>query len=428
VKDNLARQAAADYGAEIAVETLQPEPAGELRYVARQPILDLQAAVHGYDLLFRNAPESIFRRDADQAVETMLDNEVLFGLERLTKGKPAFISCTAEALTDDLVLVLTPSLTVLGIPSGLEPSQRLVDACRSLKARGFRLALDEFAGRENLHPLLERTDYVRLDFREFGAAEKQLLAKRGLSSIRKVAQKVDTQEDYQRARAMGFTLFEGSYFCNPVILKNRKVPANRQYHFEIVRELYRDPLDVRKVSQLVRSDAGLMYRLLRLVNSPIYGLYQDVRSIEMAIMILGEDAFRRVVSVAVVSELNADQPVEILNMGLLRARFCELAAREFKQDPAEQYLLGMFSLLPVMLGVPMEEIVPGLPLRTEIREALLGTMNQERSLIGWLEFHERGDWVACDRIVATRNLNSKQLVLCYEEALIWAAAASPGAA
>jgi EAL and modified HD-GYP domain-containing signal transduction protein len=185
---------------------------------------------------------------------------------------------------------------------------------------------------------------------------------------------------------------------------------------------------VRKLSQLVRSDAALMYRLLRLANSPIYGLYQEVRSIETAIRFLGETAFRRVVSVAVLSELNSDQSPEILQMGLLRARFCELAARIFRQDPAEQYLLGMFSLLPAMLDVPMEEIVANLPFRTSIGLALTGTQNPERAPLAWLEFHERGDWQACDGLLSQFGGDSRPLAQAYEEALIWAAAASPGTA
>jgi len=404
----------------------QSESTGELRYVARQPILDKQSLVHGYDLLFRNAPQAILRRDADAAVETMLDNEVLFGLERLTNGLPAFITCNADAITEDLVLVLTSNLTVLGIPSSVEPTPRLIDACRALRARGFRISLDDFTWDERLIPLIERADYIRADFQRFGAAEREKFNSLALNSISVVAQKVESQADYQQAVANGFTLFQGGYFCHPVLLKKRKIPANRLFHFEIVRELYHDPIDIRKVSQLIRSDASLTFRLLRLANSPLYGLRQEVRSIETAIMILGEDAFRRTISLAILSEMNAEQPVEILHMGLLRARFCELAARIFQQDPSEQYLLGLFSLLPAMLRIPMEEIVPCLPLRGQICEALTGAMNPERSLLSWIEAHERGDWEACDRIASAQGLHSNQLMVWYEEALIWAASASPG--
>ncbi len=397
-----------------------PELTAETRYVARQPILDLQGRVHGYDLLFRDTPEAIFLRNTELAVETMLDNEVMFGLERLTNGLPAFIACTAEALNEGWVLVLAPALTVLGVSANLDLTPGLVEACATLRARGFRLALDDYSGGGTQHPLLELADYVRLDFRNFGTREQVQQIKAGSSSIAMVAQKVTTEEDHRKACAMGFTLFQGDYFCHPVLLKKRKVPANRLSHFEIVRELYHDPIDIRKVSELVRRDASLTYRLLRLVNSPIYSIYREVRSIESAITVLGEATFRRVVSLAVLSELNANQPAAILQMALVRARFCELASASSGLDTAEQYLLGMLSLLPAMLGVPMEEILPILPLRDRICEALAGTMNPERTLIGWLESHERADWASCDQIARDHGLDSKQLVHCYVEAVSWA--------
>jgi EAL and modified HD-GYP domain-containing signal transduction protein len=398
----------------------QPELTGEMRYVARQPILDLQGRVHGYDLLFRNAPEVVLHRDAELAIQTMLDNQVIFGLDRLTNGLPAFITCTAEVLTGESVLVLPPGQTVLCVPASLEPESRLVDACRNLKAHGFRLALDDFAFRDKPHPLLSHADYIRFDFARMREAERQQLYKEAAGTTALVAQKVASYEDHRKASWMGFTLFQGDYFCHPVLLKKRKVPANGRAHFEIVRELYHDPIDIRKVGALVRRDASLTYRLLRLVNSPIYGIYQEIRSVEAAITVLGEATFRRVVSLAVLSELNGEQPAAILHMALVRARFCELAARKFGKDTDEQYLLGMLSLLPAMLGVPMEEIVPILPLRGQICEALAGTMNAERRLLGWLEFHEHGDWESCDRIVATYELDSHRLIECYIEAASWA--------
>jgi EAL and modified HD-GYP domain-containing signal transduction protein len=404
-----------------------PDPAADLRYLARQPILDQQGRVHAYDLLFRNAPQAISARPDEAAVETMLDNEVLFGLERLTNGLPAFFACNADALTGDLVLMLTPELTILAVPASLEPTSKLIEACRALKARGFRLALDDFAWHERLNPLVECVDYIRVDFRRFGGAEQQQFFDLGIKSFAMVAQKVEIQDDFRQAVARGFTYFQGDYFCHPVLLAKRKVPANRLFHFEIVRELYREPIDIRKIAELVRRDASLTYRLLRLVNSPIYALRQEVRSVETAIMILGEITFRRTVSVALLSELNSEQPTELLQLALTRARFCEASARQFGQDASEQYLLGMFSLLPAMLAVPMEEILPSLPLRSQVCEALTGILNPERAPLTWIESHVRGDWGICDQIAAGRGLTSTQLMPLYEEALVWAASASPAA-
>ena len=429
-----------------APESSSPAWAGEMRYVARQPILNLRGHVHGYELLFRNPPEAVLNqvsaqvrppalgpgkasiRDkapADLAARTMLDNAVIFGLDWLTNGMPAFVHCTAESLTENLVLVLSPQTTVLNLPANLEPTPRLLDACRKLKSRGFRLALDDFSWSPSLRPLAELADYIRLDFTRFGAEERKYLlglrcADPAGARLAMVAKNVNTQEDLRQAGAEGFTLFQGEYFCHPVLLKKRKVPANRQLHFEIVRLLHHDPIDVPQISRLVMRDAALTLRLLRLVNSPLYAIYQEVRSVEAAIIAMGENTFRRVVSLAVLSEMSGDGPPEILHMALVRGRFCELAAPFCGLDPSEQYLLGMLSLVPAMLRLPMEELTPSLPLRAEICEALQGALNPERAMLTWLECHERGDWETCDSIVQTNGLRSEQVMRCYAESAVWA--------
>jgi EAL and modified HD-GYP domain-containing signal transduction protein len=149
---------------------------------------------------------------------------------------------------------------------------------------------------------------------------------------------------------------------------------------------------------------------------------QEVRSIQAALLAVGEDSFRRIAMLAIASELNGGQPAEILRMAFVRGRFCELAAGLCTLDPTEQYLLGLLSLLPAMLRLPMTQLVPALPLREEIRKSLLGADNPERILLHWLECHEYGDWDTCDEVAVSNKLDQEFLVACYAEAVLWAEA------
>jgi EAL and modified HD-GYP domain-containing signal transduction protein len=397
------------------------EPAEHLRYVARQPIMDLRGRVHGYELLFRAGPETAFRGDGDLATRTMLDNTVIFGLERLTGGLPAFVNCTREALTEELVHVLPAGMTVLEILENLEPTPSLIASCRKLKASGFRLALDDFTFKPKWGPLMELADYIKVDFVLSGPLERERMLKRlrGVP-VALVAEKVETQEEFQQACAEGFTLFQGYYFCRPVLMENRKVPANRLSQVEILQLLQASSFELRKLTQLVKRDPSLTYRLLRFVNSPLCAVRQEVSSIQSALIAVGEDAFRRILTLAITSELCSDQPAEVLRMAFVRGRFCELGAALCQLDPTEQYLLGMLSLLPAMLRLPMEELTPALPLRQEIRLALEGEGNPERILLQWLESHEYGDWPACDAVIQAIGLNEGEVVGCYGEAVEWA--------
>jgi len=394
---------------------------GAQRYVARQPVMDRRNRVHGYELLFRAGPEAAFRGNGDLATRTMLDNTVMFGLDRLTGGLPAFVNCTRESLTEDLVSILPSSMTVLEILEDIEPTQGLIEACRNLKSAGFRLALDDFIWKPEIEPLVEMADYIKIDFRLTDVIERaQVLKRLSDFTVALVAEKVESEAEYKQACDEGFAFFQGYYFCRPVLLKNGKVPANRSLHLQILTMLRDDSLELYKLTRLVKQDTSLTYRLLRLVNSPMCAIRQEVRSIRAALLAVGEDTFRKLATLAITSEISQGQPEELLRLAFVRARFCEITAALCGRDYTEQYLLGMLSLLEAMLRTPMVELIPHLPLRTEIHDALLHKSNNESALLEWIEFHEQGDWGACDRMTQKLGLDEEILVEGYAEAVVWA--------
>jgi EAL and modified HD-GYP domain-containing signal transduction protein len=248
----------------------------------------------------------------------------------------------------------------------------------------------------------------------------ELKSKISRRSTKLVMERVETQEDLLLAKQEGFTLFQGYYFCRPITMEHRNIPANRLVHLEILRAVLESPLNIKQVSALVKRDPSLTYRLLRVVNSPLYATRRVVSSIQDALVLAGDDMFRRIVMLATASELRGNQPSELLRMAFLRGRFCELTAKITGKDPTEQYLLGILSLVPAMLNVSMESVVTALPLRCEIREALLGQHNAERTILSWLIFYEMGKWENCDQLARTAALPEERMVQFYSDALMWA--------
>ena len=398
------------------------EPDGSrLRYYARQPILNLKGDAYAYELLFRSGPESTCSSNADKATWTILDTSVADGLEKLTGGLPAFVNCTLETLTSRVVEVLPPSLTVLEILETVEPTPELIAACRRLKSLGFRIALDDFIWHPKYESLVQLADYIKVDFTLSAAPERvKLIKKLRKTNIRFLAEKVETPEQFKQARKEGFTLFQGYYFCRPTLIKRNEIPANKLARLELVRDLQQEDFDVRKISRLVERDAAIAFRLLRLANSPLYAVRQEISSIETAVMLMGEKAFRRVVMLAIATALNEGRSTEILRLALTRARFCELAASLVQFDPSEQYLLGLFSLLPAMLQVSMEQAISSLALRDEIRSALLGAKIPERSLLCWIEASESSQWTMCDAVKRFHQLAEPELARIAADSVAWA--------
>ena len=392
-----------------------------LRYVARQPILDRGGKIYGYELLFREGLTNSFSGNGEVASKIMLDNALLFGLDKLSGGLPAFFNCTADTLTGSLARVLPAGMVVLEILETVTPTPELIACCQRLREEGFRMAMDDFVYRPELLPLLQLCDFIKIDFLLSNKDERRVLFELlGPLSQTLIAEKIENAEQYEQACKEGFKLFQGFYFCRPVLIEGHEIPSNRISQLKILQLLHSDPLDLHAVSDLVKRDASLTYRLLRLVNSPVCAMRQEVRSVESALMVIGEDAFRRLATLAITSEINNHQSPALLRMAFERARFCESLADHNGLDPDEQYLLGLLSLLPAMLHIAMEELVQALPLRSAIKQALLGDNVAERMLLDWLEAHERGKWRRCDELMQFYRLQSYQLLEAYTNAVTWA--------
>jgi len=225
---------------------------------------------------------------------------------------------------------------------------------------------------------------------------------------RMLAERVETQAEFEQTRLEGFTLFQGFYFCRPVLIKNREIPTNRMIHLELLRALLQDPLDHLALAELVKRDPSLTYRLLRLVNSPMFGMRNEIRSIQSALGLVGDGLFRRMATVAIASELNGGEPSELLRMTFQRGRFCELAAGRVGLNATEQYLLGILSLLPALLRAPMDSLAGFMPLR--------------EAALDWIEYYEQGNWEICDKASERMGLAETVLPELYAEAVLWAEA------
>ena len=392
-----------------------------VRYLARQPIFDMRGKVFAYELLFRSGSQNRFAIDGEMASRTMFDNIVMYGFRRLTNALPAFINCTSATLLGRDIDVLPSPYTVLEVLETVEPTDKIVLACQRLRQLGYKIALDDFVYDARWDRLIEIADFIKFDILASESADRQRIIK-GLRNFRGklLAEKVETHEQFHQTLTEGFELFQGYFFCKPDLLRRPKVPANRVVHLQLLRKLQETPLDVANVSDVVKSEPSLTYRLLRYVNSPAFALRDSVGSVPKALMIIGDDAFRRMATLACAVELSSKQSIEVVRIALTRARFCETTAVFCGLDPTSQYMLGLFSLLDAMLEISLEEALAPLGLPAPIKDALLGAENEQACPLRWLSNHEHGDFEACNRLAQIHNFPPEALEENYRCAVEWA--------
>ncbi len=362
-----------------------------LRYLARQPIFDVRQNVIGYELLFRGGPESLFSAvNSDRASLTTMDSSLLLGTSSLAGGKRAFINCTRELLVDGLVTLLPPDLTVLEILEDVEPDEELIRACQTLVAKGYTFALDDFAPGQLESPLLPLASIVKVDFCETSREEQTRLCaqlkRRGLTVL---AEKVETQEDFSFAKGAGYTCFQGFFFCRPLMMAARDIPATHAHYLGLLQSVNTSALDIRGLEKIIRPDVSLCYRLLRYLNSAAFGLY-PVRSIRHALILLGEREVRKWISLVTAAMISREKPTELIRLALVRAHFCESCAPPTNRE--DYFLAGLFSLLDAMLDRPMSDLLEQLPISNECRDALLGKDNGIARTLNMAIACERGDF------------------------------------
>ncbi|MFZ3215587.1 MAG: HDOD domain-containing protein [Candidatus Acidiferrales bacterium] len=394
------------------------------RFLARQPIFTSERTVYGYELLFRSGPENCYRADQqDAASASTVDSILLFGIERLTPGCRAFLNCTRDFLIRDFATMLPKDRVVIEILETVPMDEEVYEACRRLKQAGYLLALDDFEDRADWKPLIALADFIKVDLLAT-THEDQLRLARTYSprNIRMLAEKAETYEDFRRTRDMGYAYFQGYFFSRPEVLSRKDIPANQVNHLQVLQAVNRAQMDVAEVSERIKAEPTLSFRLLRYLNSPVFPLIVEVRSIPHALALLGERGTRKWVSLIAVTCLAGGKPAELVSLPLIRARFCELLApgAGLADSANDLFLLGLLSTMDAILDMRMAEVLKEIAIREEIRDALLGKANELRDIFEFALHYERGCWKEIGPSAARLGICEDAIPSLYVESVEWA--------
>ncbi len=409
----------------IATQNHSPLPnplaAAGQRFVARQPILDRAQKVFGYELLFRNGIEDYFSADdAEVAARSTLDSSLLFGLNTLCHNSRAFVNCTHEMLLKDLVTLLPPSQTVVEILETVEPDDRVIAACKRLKAAGYLIALDDFAPNDPRAILSEFADIIKVDIRATKMEERVRMMRRfGSPKCKMLAEKLETPHEFYQARDMGFAYFQGYFFCRPEVVIGREVPASRVRYVQLLEMVSRSEIEMRELEKLLKQEAAICYRLLRYLNSPIFGLSLEVKSVRHAMAILGERELRRWIRLIVTVGAAEQRCSELVLMGLTRARFCELLSDQVRSNN-DLFLMGLLSVMDAILEIDMTTLLERVPVDGDTKAALLGQAGVLRPLYQLMLAQESGEWEKASALTKELRLSDDRVGTAWWQAMTWA--------
>jgi EAL and modified HD-GYP domain-containing signal transduction protein len=392
-----------------------------MQYLGRQPILDLQRCVAGYELLYRNSTEnSCPLDDPDLVSKRTMDTAVLFGLDTLSSGHKLFLNCTHEVVVSGFPTLFPAETTVIEVLETVQPTPSFVSACRELKEKSYGIALDDFVECVKSEPLIELADYIKIDVRTTRLFECERLASKFRSkSICMLAEKVETEEEFRALREMGFTFFQGYLFSRPKVLSTSRIDGFASQQIRILQLLSKPRLNIIDLEELIKSEPALCFRLLRYLNSSAFYLQSEIRSILHALLLLGEDEIRKWLML-VCSVISCARPEKrlILQTALVRARFAELIAPYFSLESSALFIAGLMSMMDAIMGKPLAAIVEQLAIAEDIHDALLGHENTMRRGLDLVVAYESADWTLCEQLQG-EEMESWRLSEAYVQAVLW---------
>ena len=240
--------------------------------------------------------------------------------------------------------------------------------------------------------------------------------------IRLLAEKVETRAELAEARNSGYVYFQGYFFCKPQIVPTRHIPAFKLHYLRILQAISKPELDRSEIVALIEHEVSLCYKLLRFVNSPLFGFRRDINSTRHALNLLGDRAVKKWASVTAVLGMCGSEPNELVLTSLTRGRCCELLTANLgaRKEKQSLFLLGVFSLMDAMLGRPLSEIVAEVALPDRVRAALLGRSNFYREILDLVIAFEAGRWSEVSERALRLRQDESQLPAIYLEAVDWA--------
>ena len=395
-------------------------------FIGRQAILDQRKNVYAYEILFRSGLKNAFdpNLDGNVATQSVMVNAMLdFGMNKLVSDKHAFINFTEQNLLSRAPKLLPAENVVVEILETVQPTPEILEVVQELKKEGYKIALDDFVLLPGYEPLIEMANIIKVDFRiTTDPKERKKLREVLPKHVRLLAEKIETEEEFQQALAYGYVLFQGYFFCKPAILHQKRLTSNALSKVRLLREINRQNVDFSSIAGVISSDTNLVHKLLTYINSAGIGLTNHVSNLKQATVLLGASGVRRWVTLVSLQTFSEDKPPELFTLSLLRAKFCELIATDIKRPgltPDTGFLLGIFSLLDVLLSLPMEDVLKEVALSDELNAALLGEDNDLRHLLDLVIAYEKGDWDAVITCCDSVKLPVDHLKPTYDKVLEW---------
>ncbi|MFQ5597154.1 MAG: EAL and HDOD domain-containing protein [Nitrospiria bacterium] len=397
-------------------------------FLGRQPILDTNLKIIGYEILFRSEySKGMHLSELTQAsADAILNTLTNFGLNRVIDLRHhAFFKVNKAILMDEMLELLPKEQVIIELVALKDIDHILLNRIKILKGKGFSFALGSFEPPHIDNPIYDEMDIVKIDFKTKDIESiKETVRQFGRRPVQLLAEHVEDTTQLEAAKTLGFAMFQGYFFSHPELISGKKIEHGNVVVLRLINQMFQD-VGLSEVEKTFRESATLTYNLLRLVNSVSSGVREKITSVRHALVMLGRDRLQRWAQVLLFANKNiGEQNNPLLTTAAMRGRFMELMVEKgaiggVKPIADRAFMTGILSLLDSLLGKPMKEVLEGIELEDAVVQALLfrgGDLGQLLSLVEVIESsHEK----KLEPLSGYCRIDRHHLFEAEQEATIW---------
>jgi len=384
-------------------------------FIGRQPIINKNKKIFGYELLFRNSMVS----DADVMSNIKATASVIVnafnnvGLKRLIGEKKGFINVDAEILESRIFDLIPKENMVLEILETVELTSNIVELCKKLREEGYQLALDDFIYSEPLSPVMSAANYVKIDLPMYNRQSlTEVVAQLKKYPVKLLAEKVETREDFEFCYSLGFDYFQGYFFAKPSVVTAKSLSPAQLVLIELSRSLSKEE-EFYTIEALFKKNPELNYKLLKFMNSAAFYTTQKITSIRQSLALLGYRNLQKWVTLLLFAGEGGDyKSSPLLERAALRGRIMELLAKKITNEPAtadSAFMTGALSLIDILLERPITDILNEFNLSQDINNALICREGFLGTLILIVEMLEQEKFGFIQEMLAKYNVPLEDL-------------------
>lgn len=399
--------------------------------IGRQPIINAKNEIFGYEFFAREDPHILSDKYLSSA-RVLMKIFSAFPAENLLNDKPALVNFTDDLFDEKSFLLFPPEKIIPEFTITGPVDENFYEKLVFLKNSGFRIAIDRFSGSEPQKSLLKIVDFVKIDMIENFENYKNMISileKFGNKKIKKIASRVEKKEIADNCIHSGFDYLQGFFFMETETLSSKKLPSSQKTIFHILNLLMDESSTFDQIEESFQKDPTLTYQLLRYLNSAGLSRGSEIKSIRHALMMLGKNPLQRWLTLLMfVGESNHNN--NLLVMANVRAKLCESIRQNAENvgkttsELHKTFLISLFSLMDILLGVPLAILLEDLNIGDSAKSALLERIGEDGKILRLAEAVERSDRESVDSLSKELGITKSMLNRIYLSSMAWGASCS----